>query len=423
MALYAGALWLAGAIGPARRRPDGSGYDILLTGTSHSENWLRAHLGPLARSRHCARIRMVSVMNVPALPKVETICPPARLRRLVGDVGARLLTFAWVGVRSRPHIVGGFHLLVNGLVAALLARAIGARAMYFCVGGPAEVIDGGIRTENRVFDALGTPDKAVERRLLQAVDACDLVVTMGTGAVRYFREQGVRAPIHVVAGGIDGARFRPEPGAAAVDLILVARLVPIKRIDRFLRALHAVRAEVPAATATIVGDGPERARLERLAGELGLEGAVRFAGEQHDVEPWLRRARIFVLTSESEGLSLSMIEAMSCGLPAVVPAVGDLGDLVEDGVNGYLVPEHGPDAFAARLVGLLHDPARLARFSAAAIAAASRYDLVPATRLWDQLLGDLEAGHRDRVAHPSSPTAEGPAPARALPRPGGHDAT
>jgi glycosyltransferase involved in cell wall biosynthesis len=115
-----------------------------------------------------------------------------------------------------------------------------------------------------------------------------------------------------------------------------------------------------------------------------------------------------------------MIEAMSCGLPAVVPAVGDLGDLVEDGVNGYLVPEHGPDTFAARLVGLLQDPARLAHFSAAALASAARYDLVSATRLWNQLLGDLEAGAGD--AHPSCATVDRPARARALPRPGEHEA-
>ena len=63
---------------------------------------------------------------------------------MVGGTPARLLTFAWLALRERPHVLGGFHLLLNGLVTQLLARLCGARSLYFCGGGPTEVLDGGV---------------------------------------------------------------------------------------------------------------------------------------------------------------------------------------------------------------------------------------------------------------------------------------
>jgi L-malate glycosyltransferase len=386
MAVYAGLMRAARRAGPRPRAVNGTGHDILLTGTFYSDGWITAHLRALAMSERCARLRFVSATPVPPLANVEPIYPPGWLTRLAGAVPARLATFAWVAFRTRPHLVGGFHLLINGLVAALVGRLVGARSLYFCVGGSAEVLDGGIRSENRLFATLPGPDPVVEGRLLQAVAACDLVITMGTGAITFFRERGVATTFHVVSGAIDTDRFREADTVPSVDLILVARLVPIKRVDLFLAAVERVRRELPAVTATVVGDGPLRPRLEQLARQLGIERQVSFVGQQRDVEAWLRRAKLFVLTSDSEGLSLSLMEAMLCGLPAVVSRVGDLGELVEDGVNGYLVSERTPEAFAARLLDLLTDPARRAGFGKAALRSGERFDVRTVTRRWNDIL-------------------------------------
>jgi glycosyltransferase involved in cell wall biosynthesis len=80
------------------------------------------------------------------------------------------------------------------------------------------------------------------------------------------------------------------------------------------------------------------------------------------------------------------MEAMRCGLPAVVSRTGDLDDLVEDGVNGYLVSARSPDAFAEPIAALLADAERCASFGAAARRAAGRYDVEPVARLWDGIL-------------------------------------
>jgi hypothetical protein len=165
MAAYSGAVWFAGKIGARRRAREGEPLEVLLTGTFYSDNWVRAHVRPLAMSNRVARVRFVATTAVPVLDKVEGISPPAWLVSVVGSVPARLATFFWVGLRTRPDIVGGFHLQFNAMAAAILARLIGARSVYFCVGGPMEVLDGGVGCENRLFAKLEVPDATIEREL------------------------------------------------------------------------------------------------------------------------------------------------------------------------------------------------------------------------------------------------------------------
>lgn len=389
MVLYLFCIDLADRFGPSRRPSGRDGADILLTGTFYSDQWLATHLVPLARSRGCRRLRMVASVRIPPIENVEAVYPPRWLMQAVGAVPARLLTFAWLGLTTRPHIVGGFHLLVNGLLAVLIARVIGARSLYICGGGPREVLGGGYSTENRLFNRLGVPDPVIERQLLRAVAACDVVITMGTRAVEFFRERGIRTAYHIVPGGFSREVFFPADTAPSVDLILVGRLSAVKRVDVFLRAILALRNTLPNVTAAVVGDGPLRASLEQLSASLGLDRQVRFVGHQGDIHAWLQRAKVFVLTSDSEGLSQAMIQAMMCGLPPVVSHVGDLADLVQDGVNGYLVSDRTPEAFADRFRVLLTESDHWRRCSLAARHTAERFEVNNVSRQWDAIWGVL----------------------------------
>ncbi len=383
------AVAIAGWIG-RRPRPVGpEGCEIMLTGRFDSENWILAHLGPLAASSRCARLWMVSTSPVPELAKVQAIHPPRWLVRIVGATQARLLTFAWAAIRKRPHVVGGFHLIFNGMMAAIVGRLVGAKSIYFCVGGPAEVLEGGIHAENKVYGRMETRDLAVEERLIGIVAKFDKIVTMGSTAVEFYRGRGVDTDFHVVSGGIDPVRFRPSEADKPFDIILTGRLAPIKRIDVFLKAIRSVAERLPEVKAVIVGTGELHDELQALAAKLGIEQNVTFAGQQSDVDDWLRRARVFVLTSDSEGLALSMMEAMMSGLPAVVSDVGDLGDLVDNGANGYLVPRRSPGLFADRLVELLSNEQKLRELSLAARHSALRYETQATTERWDSIFANL----------------------------------
>lgn len=391
-------LWRFLRLRPRRSIAPNQPRTIVLTGKFFSQNWVMNHLRPLAGSDRCSRIWIVCTLAIPATRKVVHVNPPQWVVRVFGETPARLLVFAWVAVRHRPDVVGGFHLLVNGIVASLVGAATGARSLYICGGGPREVLDGGIHG-NRVFAGLGGPDPALEGKLIRAVSCSDFVVTMGHRAVQFFCERGVRSRFAVIPGGIEGQPERSTRLKSEVyDLILVGRLGPVKRVDLFLKAVKCLIERLPQTRAVVVGGGDLESSLRELAENLGVSRNVEFVGHQTDVMAWLCRARVFVLTSDSEGLSLALMEAMACGLPAVVSDVGELGELVTHGVNGYLVRERTGAAFAARIGQLLEDPALQARMSAAALAAVQNFTLERTTERWSYLLTMLDPAQRSGIS-------------------------
>jgi len=199
------------------------------------------------------------------------------------------------------------------------------------------------------------PRKHLERLYLEILRRTDFVMVVGTETKRYLASHGISADrIHLMSSKIDARRFRPTSKTQCdYDLILTAQLIARKRVDLFLRIVADLRPRHPHIRAAILGDGPLRGDLESLANSLGIGHHVDFLGFHEETEEYYNRARVFVLTSSAEGLSLAMLEAMACGLPAVVPAVGDLADVVRNGVTGYLIEDNHQEAFVVALSNLL----------------------------------------------------------------------
>jgi glycosyltransferase involved in cell wall biosynthesis/peptidoglycan/xylan/chitin deacetylase (PgdA/CDA1 family) len=136
----------------------------------------------------------------------------------------------------------------------------------------------------------------------------------------------------------------------------VARLAPEKGLDRLVEAFARVRNARPAAQLTLVGDGPERARLESLAARLGLGGSVIFTGRQENVRPWLAGFDVFALPSLTEGIPLALLEAMAVSVPVVASDVGGIPEVVNSPACGRLVPPGDPCALEQALTELLGNP-------------------------------------------------------------------
>ena len=170
----------------------------------------------------------------------------------------------------------------------------------------------------------------VQRQLLDVVACADITVARGQRTIDFFLENGANGNYHILTAGIDGSYFKPVNSKKEYDLVFVGRLTEVKRVDTFLRAVLVVRQSLPTVKAMIIGDGPLIHDLEALTSELGISDNISFLGHCDNVELLIPKARIFVLTSDSEGLSQAMIQAMLCGLPAVASDVGDLNELIDE---------------------------------------------------------------------------------------------
>lgn len=189
--------------------------------------------------------------------------------------------------------------------------------------------------------------------------------------------------IRIVPLGVDLARFwrvdrrvarqRLEIPEDELLILAIGRLVPIKRIDRLVRAFAAVRSAHPRARLRLVGDGSERGTLEALARATGLGDAVVFVGWSSASPDWYAAADIVALTSDREGTPLALIEAAAAGRPVVATDAGGVADIVEDGATGFVVPRDDESGLAKRLGVLLDDPSLRARLGAAGRARAGRW--------------------------------------------------
>jgi len=132
----------------------------------------------------------------------------------------------------------------------------------------------------------------------------------------------------------------------------VGRLHPVKDVDTLLGAA----ARVPALTLLVVGDGPERPRLEAHAAQLGIAGRVRFVGESAEVADLLRASDAFLLSTHGEGMSNALLEGMACGLPCLASrSVGGAAELLGS-QRGLLLADGDVPAWAAAIQGLVDDP-------------------------------------------------------------------
>lgn len=294
----------------------------------------------------------------------------------VGVSPSRLKRLWWVAreVRQwRPHFVQSVHFYTN-LYVTLAARY-------------ASCVDVGVLRSDGVQEVaelgfLGGP--GLKWPTILAANS-----QQAAEAVRAAR--GINRPVYFLPNAVDTNHFVPRSGASPTvegnkSLVLcVGTLKREKRQDIFLRALARARTSIPALKASLVGDGPLRGELEKLARDLGAEDAVEFSGALDDMIPVYQRGDMLVLTSDWEGAPNVILEAMACGLPVVSTRAGAAADFIVDGETGFLTSVGDVETIADRIVRLASEPELRRQMGLAARARVeAQYSL---SLLRDNLLG------------------------------------
>jgi glycosyltransferase involved in cell wall biosynthesis len=220
------------------------------------------------------------------------------------------------------------------------------------------------------------PDKRSSQIALQrqAYRTATRIVANSAAAARQLETEGVPSSrIRVIPNGVALDRFAPRAFRGPMTTVTtIANLREEKAHEVLLCAAAILRERHPRLRYVIVGEGPRRAALERMAADLGITDRVEFLGHREDVPELLAHTDVYVLPSRSEAFPNGAIEAMAAGVPVVASAVGGLLDLIEDGRTGVLLPVGDPHALAAALDGLAQSPARAAALGRAARAEVER---------------------------------------------------
>lgn len=156
-------------------------------------------------------------------------------------------------------------------------------------------------------------------------------------------------------------------------LVHVSNFRPVKRVEDVIRIYDNVRKELPSKL-LMIGDGPERLKVEEMARERGLLNDIRFLGKQEQISEILSIADLFLLPSATESFGLSALEAMSCGVPVISTNTGGLPEINVHGKTGYLSDVGDVKDMSANAVSILSDDMQLAHFKKAALAHAKKFD-------------------------------------------------
>jgi L-malate glycosyltransferase len=214
----------------------------------------------------------------------------------------------------------------------------------------------------------------------------------------------IEKEIHVIPNFVDVKRFHQTdknhfkqmlaPGGERI-LVHVSNFRSVKRVPDVIRIFEAVRKEVPGKL-LMIGDGPDRLKVEELARTLGVYDDVRFLGKQEQISEILSIADLFLLPSETESFGLSALEAMACNVPVISTNAGGLPEINVHGKTGYLADVGDVKSMADYAISILKDSDTLLHFKKAAIAHARKFEKQHIIPRYEVLYEQVIAGYREK---------------------------
>ena len=308
--------------------------------------------------------------------------------------------FRWGAVRRlaeafRQHELHVVHTHNSGamIYGALAAKLAGVRAVIHTRHGQRF---GASRRQNWSFACIS---RLIDRIVGVSQDIAQQCLREGLPSGR----------VRTIWNGIDVTRFAYVGSSVGGPAVLVARLVPEKDLPTLLQAVALLVRREPAFRLQVAGDGPCMQETRQTIQRLKLNDHVQLLGECRDVPSVLRQASLFVLPSRTEGISLTLLEAMACGLPVVATRAGGNAEVVQDGRTGLLVPVGDAEQLAGAIQRLWRNPDESRRFGEAGRErVVQHFDVNRMVGQYEDLYREVlaERAAGKRLQRPASPSGE-----------------
>ncbi len=346
-----------------------------LTGAGHDVTLITSRYRGLPRREV---VEGATVIRIPAIRRYKDFCATWEL--VIFGVSALIYALFYAG-RHKVDFIQAYFAVPAGWVAWIVNMVRGIPyAVYF---GGSDIPGANPSRYKNVYPFLTPLLKAIWRRArFRTVCSAELA--------RLGRQVDPGSEFFVIPNGVETKRFKPasRPLNSKVKILFIGRLIPRKGFQRVVMALPKVRERTASLfEVEVVGTGTSRWQLDVVAEELGVSELIHYVGTvPYDrLEKAYQYADIFVLTSLSEGMPSVILEAMGCGLPVVASDVGGNNELVEEGVNGYLIKGDDVETLAQQLTRLIDDASLRRQMGQAGREKALKYDWENIMREYNRL--------------------------------------
>lgn len=342
-----------------------------------SNEKLISKLQPIVNLPSVENIFVIRDFPGPEFNKVEYCIP----RKLFGNfpvlsIIRKTITLFSVIKNHHPNFIVSYHLYPHGYIAFIANRISGIKFIHFIIAGVREI---------PLFG------KYIRKINIGLLNSCDLVAVMGNATRLQLIEDGIpEKKIGIIPNSIDINKFTRQDFEKKFDIVILTRFYNIKRIDRCLSIMKKLSTHDPNVKMAIFGDGPLKSDMIKLSEDLNLNRNVFFHEmvEPEEINSSWNLGKIFILTSDGEGIPASLLEAMACGLCCIAPKIGEIDSVIEHGVNGFIVDDPNDiDTYVDFVIELLNDKKLFMNMSSNAInSIRGNYSYETATKSWELLL-------------------------------------
>ena len=338
----------------------------LLVTMKLSDRSLWNHIFPITCLKNVENITLVRDTPGPDMDKIRYVTPSRyRVTSSFLMVPIKLLQLIQSSLVEKPSLIHSYLLFPHGYLAFIAGKLTGRKVGVSLIAGPVETyILGGSPIGQYAYCYPLPQSNLLNRAILSVLKRFDVITTTGTYTRNYLINKGIDENKIFILPHVVDERFRPLDIKKEYDVVFVGRLAPVKHVETLIRATAQIKESLPSIRVVIVGDGEERSKLEELARSLDLTDQIDFVGYQTNTWEWYSRSKLSVVTSEREGFPYTVIESLKCGVPVVTSNCGDVCDLVEDSVNGIIVPDYRDySGFAEAILKLLTHPENITNYS------------------------------------------------------------